>query len=229
MRISANPMVDAGGKRLGTVLEWADRTVELGIEAEIKALVQSATSGDLTHRMDLDGKAGVFAEIGPAAKEIKGLIQDSVRKVGEGAQLVTQSGQTLDHIVTAVKKASDIVGEIAGASREQSAGVEQVNKAVVQLDEMTQQNAALVEQASAASQSMADQTRGLSEMLERYQVSAQAAAAAAAQASTRRSASAQNKAAAPAPQAGRSMAPVKAAKKSAVKAVAGGSDDWTEF
>jgi methyl-accepting chemotaxis protein len=388
LRISANPMVDAEGKRLGTVLEWADRTVELGIEAEIKRLVQSATSGDLTERMDLTGKSGVFAEIGKginqltenmsevvslvqaaatevsrgaveisqgnadlsqrteeqaasleetassmeqmtstvkqnadnasqasqlataardqadkggsvvghavramteineaskkivdiigvideiafqtnllalnaaveaarageqgrgfavvasevrnlagrsatAAKEIKGLIQDSVRKVEEGSQLVTQSGQTLEHIVTAVKKVSDIVGEIAGASREQSAGIDQVNKAVVQLDEMTQQNAALVEQASAASQSMADQAKALNQMMERYRVSAQAAAAAAAQANIRRGAGVKP-AAAPALAATPSQAaarpvPVKAAKTPA-KAAAG--DDWTEF
>jgi methyl-accepting chemotaxis protein len=109
-----------------------------------------------------------------AAKEIKGLIQDSVRKVEDGSVLVTQSGQTLDKIVTSVKKVSDIVTEIAAASREQSSGIEQVNRAVIQMDELTQQNAALVEQATAASQSMAEQVRGLNDMLARYRV-AQAA------------------------------------------------------
>src|SRR6201999_2845929 len=105
-----------------------------------------------------------------AAKEIKELIQDSVRKVEDGSTLVTQSGQTLDQIVTAVKKVSDIVAEIAAASREQHAGIEQVNKAVMQMDEMTQQNAALVEQATAASQSMAEQARDLTTMMQKYQV-----------------------------------------------------------
>jgi methyl-accepting chemotaxis protein len=105
-----------------------------------------------------------------AAKEIKELIQDSVRKVGDGSLLVTQSGQTLEQIVMSVKKVSDIVAEIAAASREQSSGIEQVNKAVMQMDEMTQQNAALVEQATAASQSMADQARDLTVMMEKYQV-----------------------------------------------------------
>jgi methyl-accepting chemotaxis protein len=103
-----------------------------------------------------------------AAKEIKELIQDSVQKVGDGSTLVTQSGQTLDQIVTSVKKVSDIVAEIAAASREQHSGIEQVNKAVMQMDEMTQQNAALVEQATAASRSMADQARQLSKLMERY-------------------------------------------------------------
>jgi methyl-accepting chemotaxis protein len=82
--------------------------------------------------------------------------------------LVTQSGVTLEQIVAAVKKVTDIVAEIAAASNEQSAGIEQVNKAVMQLDELTQQNAALVEQASAASQSMAGQARGLNELMRRY-------------------------------------------------------------
>jgi methyl-accepting chemotaxis protein len=105
-----------------------------------------------------------------AAKEIKELIQDSVRKVEDGSVLVTQSGQTLEKIVASVKKVSDIVAEIAAASREQSSGIEQVNRAVMQMDELTQQNAALVEQATAASQAMAEQVRGLNEMLGRYQV-----------------------------------------------------------
>ena len=92
-----------------------------------------------------------------AAKEIKELIQDSVRKVEDGSVLVTQSGQTLEKIVASVKKVSDIVAEIAAASREQSSGIEQVNRAVMQMDELTQQNAARVEQATAASQAMAEQ------------------------------------------------------------------------
>jgi methyl-accepting chemotaxis protein len=84
--------------------------------------------------------------------------------------LVTQSGQTLEKIVASVKKVSDIVAEIAAASREQSSGIEQVNRAVMQMDELTQQNAALVEQATAASQAMAEQVRGLNQMLDRYRV-----------------------------------------------------------
>ena len=105
-----------------------------------------------------------------AAKEIKALIEDSVKKVEEGSHLVTQSGRSLDQIVASIKKVSDIVAEIAAASREQSSGIEQVNKAVMQMDEMTQQNAALVEEASAASHSMAEQARSLSQMMARYQL-----------------------------------------------------------
>ncbi len=103
-----------------------------------------------------------------AAKEIKDLIQDSVKKVGDGSLLVTQSGQTLEQIVVSVKKVSDIVAEIAAASREQSLGIEQVGRAVMQMDELTQQNAALVEQATAASQGMTTEAGALNGLLARY-------------------------------------------------------------
>ena len=105
-----------------------------------------------------------------AAKEIKVLIQDSVRKVGDGSALVTESGQALQQIVVSVKKLSDIVAEIAAASREQTSGIEQVNCAVMHMDEATQQNAALVEEASAASEAMAEQARALNELMSGYQV-----------------------------------------------------------
>ena len=96
-----------------------------------------------------------------AAKEIKTLIQDSVSKVEEGTHLVNQSGSTLEEIVLAVKKVSDIIAEIAAASREQASGIQQVNKAVAQMDEMTQQNAALVQEAMAASTAMLSQSANL--------------------------------------------------------------------
>ena len=105
-----------------------------------------------------------------AAREIKGLIQDSVRKVEDGSRLVTQSGQTLDQIVASVKKVSDIVAEIAAASREQSSGIEQVNRAVTQMDQITQQNAALVEQTSTSSREMAEAARRLEQMMARYRL-----------------------------------------------------------
>jgi len=110
-----------------------------------------------------------------AAKEIKDLIQDSVRKVEDGSLLVTQSGQTLEQIVISVNKVSDIVAEIAAASREQSLGIEQVGRAVMQMDELTQQNAALVEQATAASQNMTTEASGLNEMMGRYDLGGVAA------------------------------------------------------
>ncbi|WP_114239912.1 methyl-accepting chemotaxis protein [Dyella sp. C9] len=92
-----------------------------------------------------------------AAKEIKGLINDSADKVRVGSSLVDQSGKALAEIVDSVKKVTDIVAEIAAASQEQSAGIDQVNHAVLQMDEMTQQNAALVEEAAAAARAMHEQ------------------------------------------------------------------------
>jgi len=100
-----------------------------------------------------------------AAKEIKVLIKDSVERVEEGSRLVDDSGQTLGDIVTSVRKVSDIIAEIAASSNEQSAGIEQINQAITQLDEVTQQNAALVEEAAAASESMDDQSTSLNEMM----------------------------------------------------------------
>ena len=113
-----------------------------------------------------------------AAKEIKALIQDSVARVDAGSKLVDESGRTLEDIVSAVKKVTDIVAEIAAASREQSSGIEQVNRAVMQMDQTTQQNAALVEEASAASQAIVEQAQALNVMIARYKVGRRGAHAA---------------------------------------------------
>ena len=101
-----------------------------------------------------------------AAKEIKDLIEDSVKRVENGAKLVNESGDTLDEIVTQVKKVTDIVSNISGASQEQSEGISLVNAAITNLDETTQQNAVLVEQASSASQSTTTQTDNLIELIQ---------------------------------------------------------------
>ncbi|MFP3567251.1 methyl-accepting chemotaxis protein [Paraburkholderia sp. SIMBA_030] len=105
-----------------------------------------------------------------AAKEIKDLIGDSVDKVQSGSTLVGRAGTTMDEIVQAVRRVTDIMGEISAASEEQSGGIEQVNRAVVQMDEVTQQNAALVEQAAAAAASLEDQTRQLQSVVNGWKV-----------------------------------------------------------
>ena len=107
-----------------------------------------------------------------AAREIKTLIGDSVEKVGAGSRLVEQAGTTMDEIVVSVKRVTDIMAEIAAASQEQSQGIEQVNRAVTQLDEVTQQNAALVEEASSAARSLEEQTVGLNGSVSHFVVSA---------------------------------------------------------
>ena len=97
-----------------------------------------------------------------AAKEIKTLIGDSVEKVEGGSKLVAQAGQTMEEIVTSIRRVTDIMSEITAASQEQSQGIEQVNTAITQMDEVTQQNAALVEEAAAAAESLEEQAQNLS-------------------------------------------------------------------
>ncbi|WP_250495451.1 methyl-accepting chemotaxis protein [Caballeronia sp. GAWG1-1] len=100
-----------------------------------------------------------------AAKEIKDLIGESVAKVNAGSDLVDEAGRTMNEVVQSVKRVADLMGEISAASSEQHTGIEQVNVAVSQMDEVTQQNAALVEQASAAAQSMAQQSSALRDLV----------------------------------------------------------------
>jgi len=96
-----------------------------------------------------------------AAKEIKELIGDSVGRVQNGSTLVAEAGTVIDEVVVAVRRVTDIMGEISAASEEQSSGIEQVNQAVTQMDQVTQQNAALVEQAAAAAESLEEQAEAL--------------------------------------------------------------------
>ena len=170
--VAAMSDINEASKRIADIIGVID---EIAFQTNLLALnaaVEAARAGEQGR-----GFAVVASEVrslagrsATAAKEIKELIQDSVRKVEDGSVLVTQSGQTLERIVAAVKKVSDIVAEIAAASSEQASGIEQVNRAVMQMDELTQQNAALVEEATAASQAMVEQVGGLNEMLARFDV-----------------------------------------------------------
>jgi methyl-accepting chemotaxis protein len=129
----------------------------------LNAAVEAARAGEQGR-----GFAVVASEVrnlaqrsGAAAKEIKGLIDDSVGKVEAGSRQVAEAGRTMDEIVDSVKRVTDIMGEITAASQEQSTGIEQVNQAIAQMDQVTQQNAALVEEAAAAAQSMQEQAASL--------------------------------------------------------------------
>jgi methyl-accepting chemotaxis protein len=170
--VQAMEEINSASRRIAEIIGVID---EIAFQTNLLALnaaVEAARAGEQGR-----GFAVVAAEVrnlagrsATAAKEIKTLIQDSVQKVQDGSTLVTRSGETLQQIVAAVKKVADIVAEISAASQEQSAGIDQVNRAVLQLDELTQQNAALVEQASAASQAMADQARRLDTLMQCYKV-----------------------------------------------------------
>ena len=106
-----------------------------------------------------------------AAKEIKGLIGDSVDKVESGARLVSEAGTTMSDIVQSVKRVTDIIGEITAAANAQSSGIGEVNQAVTNLDQMTQQNSALVEESAAAAQSLREQAEQLAQAVAVFKVS----------------------------------------------------------
>jgi methyl-accepting chemotaxis protein len=105
-----------------------------------------------------------------AAKEIKGLIDDSVEKVESGTKLVHQAGLTMNEIVESIRHVTEIVGDIAHASDEQTAGIEQVNTAIMEMDDATQQNATLVEKAGAAAQSLRDQAEHLERVVDTFKL-----------------------------------------------------------
>ncbi len=105
-----------------------------------------------------------------AAKEIKGLIGDSVEKVEDGSKLVSEAGKTMNEIVASVKRVADIMADISAASAEQSSGIDQVNHAVTQMDEVTQQNAALVEEAAAAAESLEEQADTLAQTVSQFRL-----------------------------------------------------------
>ena len=225
--IEAMGEINQSSKKIADIIGVID---EIAFQTNLLALnaaVEAARAGEQGR-----GFAVVAAEVrnlaqrsAGAAKEIKTLINDSVQKVEEGSRLVDESGSTLEEIVTSVKKVSDIIAEIAAASSEQSAGIDQINKAVAQMDEMTQQNASLVEEAASASESMDEQARGLTELMTFFNTGeGSERTGSAANASDRRGHERPWKGESKTPQVVKK--PVKLAEK---KIASGGDSEWEEF
>ena len=168
--VAAMAEINAASKRIADIITAID---EIAFQTNLLALnaaVEAARAGEQGR-----GFAVVAAEVrslaqrsATAAKEIKSLIQDSVRKVETGSDLVNRSGQTLTEIVTSVKRVTDIVAEIAAASREQSVGIEQVTKAMAQMDQVTQTNSAQTEQLATTSQTLAAHAVQLQTLVGRF-------------------------------------------------------------
>ena len=165
--VNSMSKIEESSRRISDIIGVID---EIAFQTNLLALnaaVEAARAGDAGR-----GFAVVASEVrslaqrsAQAAKDIKGLIVDSSSQVTGGVDLVNRAGESLGGIVDAIKKVADIVAEISAASREQSTGADEINRAVAQMDEMTQQNSALVEENAAASKTMTDQARRMSERM----------------------------------------------------------------
>ncbi|WP_229223615.1 methyl-accepting chemotaxis protein [Duganella sp. sic0402] len=231
--------IDASAKKIVDIIGVIDGIAFQTNILALNAAVEAARAGEQGR-----GFAVVASEVrnlaqrsAGAAKEIKMLIDDSVEKVGAGTKLVGQAGVTMDEVVTSVRRVTDIMSEIANASQEQSAGIAQVNQSIIEMDSMTQQNAALVEEAAAAAQSLQDQAGELARVVSIFKLveGEERTAAAAPAPAAKQAAVVKPIAASRAPvkklaaKATPASAPAAKPKKVASAASTAGSDEWEEF
>jgi methyl-accepting chemotaxis protein len=244
LAVSASEVADRGGvvvaqvvDTMASINESSKKIVDIisvidGIAFQtnilaLNAAVEAARAGEQGR-----GFAVVASEVrnlaqrsAGAAKEIKTLINDSVAKVDGGAQLVDQAGATMKEIVGSVKRVTDIIGEITSATEEQTTGIGQINQAIAQMDQVTQQNAALVEQAAAASGAMQDQAAQLAQTVSVFKLDGAVAAAAALPAARPAARPAAPKRAAAQPK----MVAAPAALRRPSAAAQSSSQEWEEF
>jgi methyl-accepting chemotaxis protein len=166
--------INTSSKKIADIIGTIDGIAFQTNILALNAAVEAARAGEQGR-----GFAVVASEVrslaqrsAQAAKEIKTLIGVSVEKVESGAALVQNAGITMGEIVSSVRRVTDIIGEISAAASEQSQGIGQVNVAVTQLDQMTQQNAALVEESTAAAESLKDQASRLAEVVGAFRLGA---------------------------------------------------------
>jgi methyl-accepting chemotaxis protein len=170
--VSTMEEISASSRKIGDIIGVIDSIAFQTNILALNAAVEAARAGEQGR-----GFAVVASEVrslaqrsAEAAREIKALIGTNVARVGSGAVLVKDAGATMGEIVASVQRVSDIIGEVTAASNEQSQGIADVNQSIVQLDQMTQQNAALVEQAAAAAGSMESQAGNLQHAVERFRL-----------------------------------------------------------
>jgi methyl-accepting chemotaxis protein len=244
--VSTMEEITASSRKIADIIGVIDGIAFQTNILALNAAVEAARAGEQGRGFavvasEVRSLAGRSAE---AAKEIKGLINASVTKVDAGSRLVGEAGASMQDIVSQVKRVADLIEEISSTAMEQTSGIEQINQAITQLDNVTQQNAALVEEAAAAADSMSQQAVRMVEVVSVFKLAEGAEHASAAAAAPQSAAPAKPQARAlpsvaraaahrpaPAPRAAAPRAPAPAPKQIAAKSANGSSDDeeWTTF